>query len=345
MKLPITLLLFLTCGAFSACQSSPKTVNLGTAEFNSKSPATLDPKNLAEVPNARNDSDRSTTSEKSWCDAVRGNIQELKWRIEPCAGLNWVEAGKSIDGHSLMYAEFGNPKSTNVTLVFTMVHGDEVTPLFIGIELAHWLRDHVSAVGDTRVVLAPLVNPDSFFSRPRSRVNSRGVDLNRNLPTRDWSKEALKAWKARFASNPRRYPGSSAGSEPETTFQTQLIDHFKPTKILSVHAPLNFMDYDGPNQLSLARFPKEYVRECLKLRTHLKARSGGFFPGSLGNYAGQERGIPTLTLELPTANPRKARVYWNEFREGIQTMIEFKMPELSATRTDQTVSRQSVPVR
>jgi protein MpaA len=89
------------------------------------------------------------------------------------------------------------------------------------------------------------------------------------------------------------------------------------------------MDYDGPSQLSLAQFPKDYVQECIKLKKSLKATPGGFFPGSLGNYAGQELGIPTLTLELPSADPAKARAYWDRFRSGIRTMIEYRMPDVA----------------
>jgi protein MpaA len=95
------------------------------------------------------------------------------------------------------------------------------------------------------------------------------------------------------------------------------------------------MDYDGPTALSLAKFPRQYVRECLKLRSRLKAITSGFFPGSLGNFAGQELGIPTLTLELPTSDSRKAEAYWKKFSQGIKTMIEFVVPKYAA-RSDRT---------
>jgi protein MpaA len=273
-----------------------------------------------------------TDSEKieRLCENMRASVKSLKWDVEPCpSDIEWKIGGQSVEGHPLVHAEIGNPHSKNTTLVFSMVHGDEVTPLYLGLELLQWVRMNRDTLGDFRLIVAPLVNPDSFFKKPRSRVNSRGVDVNRNFPTRDWNERALKAWKVRFHSNPRRFPGKEADSEPETRYQRELIALAKPIKILSVHAPLNFMDYDGPSQLSLARFPKDYVQECLKLRKSLKATSGGFFPGSLGNYAGQELGIPTLTLELPSADPTKARGYWEQFRPGIRTMIEYQMPEVA----------------
>ncbi len=264
------------------------------------------------------------------CAELRTEIKKLKWDLEPCKEIDWQVGGKSVEGRPLIYAEFGDAQVGNTTLVFTMVHGDEVTPLFLGLQLAHWLRQNPNSVKGTHVVIAPLVNPDSFFSSPRTRTNARGVDVNRNFPTKDWHDKALQAWKSKFKSNPRRYPGAAPSSEPETLFQEDLIKRVRPHKILSVHAPLNFMDYDGPNLLTLDKFPREYVQECLKLRKRLKAIHGGFFPGSLGNFAGQEMGIPTLTLELPSADPRKAMRYWNGFKSGIHSMITFKMPEYAS---------------
>ncbi len=268
---------------------------------------------------------------QKWCDQANSAINGLKWQVDACEGIQWEVWGNSVQGRPLVYASFGTSESTNTTLIFSMVHGDEVTPFYLALKHAHWMKQNISKYPDSRVVIAPLVNPDSFYSKPRTRTNARGVDVNRNLPTADWDTQAIKLWKKKFSSNPRRFPGKEAGSEPETAFQVELIKKVQPQKMLSIHAPLNFMDYDGPTTLTLARFPREYVRECLKLRSRLKAVSGGFFPGSLGNYAGQERGIPTLTLELPTANPDKAEQYWRRFSLGIQTMIEFTVPDIEST--------------
>jgi protein MpaA len=142
---------------------------------------------------------------------------------------------------------------------------------------------------------------------------------------------AIAAWKKQFKSDPRLNPGSEPRSEPETVFQEELISRAKPQKVLSIHAPLNFLDYDGPTAtpLALSRFSREYVRECLNLRKSVRATSGRFYPGSLGNFSGQELGIPTLTLELPSADPAKAVKYWEIFSKGIHVMIDFTIPGYS----------------
>lgn len=266
---------------------------------------------------------------KAWCDQLSSKSKSLKWDVDFCQGIRWEGWGKSILGRPLVYASFGDPNAKNTTLILSMVHGDETTPLYLGLKLAQFMRENEKSYPSSRVVIAPLVNPDGFYRH--ARTNERRVDVNRNLPTADWEAQALKLWKTKFGKAPRRFPGHKSASEPETHFQMELIKKVRPSKILSIHAPLNFMDYDGPSSLTLARFPKEYIQECLKLRARLKAVSGGFFPGSLGNYAGQELGIPTLTLELPTADSGRADQYWQQFKEGIRTMIEFAVPEIAVS--------------
>jgi murein peptide amidase A len=263
-----------------------------------------------------------------WCEEVQSSARGLKWTVDACRVRDWKIGGRSVEGRPLVYAEFGDPSLKNTTLIFSTVHGDEVTPLYVGLQVANWMADHQSSLAGAHVIVAPLVNPDGFFRKPRTRMNARGVDVNRNFATRDWDERAHKAWKLRHRKDPRRFPGPTSRSEPETIFQEELIKKYRPQKIMAIHAPLNVMDYDGPGleALKLDRFPKEYVQRCLKLRGELKAVSTGFFPGSLGNYAGQELGIPTLTLELPSADARKAEGYWRTFQQGIREMIEFTVP-------------------
>ncbi len=264
---------------------------------------------------------------KPFCAEMRVAVKKLKWKIEPCEGIDWKFSDTSVKGRPIVYAVFGadDQKAKNKTLILSTIHGDEITPAYLGFEMARYLKDNPFQDAETQVIIAPLVNPDSFLSSPRKRVNANGVDVNRNFPTKDWSAEAHTKWIKRFKSDPRRNPGKIAGSEPETKFQQDMVTRFRPDKILAIHAPLNFLDYDGPNYLALDRFSTEYVKECLKLRQSLKATSQGFYPGSLGNYAGQELGIPTITLELPSANPAKAKPYWEQFRQGIESMIQYKV--------------------
>ncbi len=262
----------------------------------------------------------------SLCLGLDKAFQKRKWGSSPCLEINWKSDSTSVQGRPLIYSEFGKPNSQNTTLIFAMVHGNEITPLYLGFKMAEWAQENISRYPNTHLIIAPLVNPDGFFGFPKTRANAHSVDCNRNFSTKDWDREALSSWKKKFHSNKERFPGKHPDSEPETLFQKTLIEKFKPTKIISVHSPLNVLDYDGPDNLKLKTFSAEYLKKCEELKKKIKAKSTGYFPGSLGNYAGQELGIPTITLELPTANPDKAKEYWEFFKKGLETVVSHEIP-------------------
>ena len=257
-----------------------------------------------------------------WCGEMQRSFAAFHWDLNPCAKTQWQVGGYSVEHRPLVFAEFGDPLAPNTTLILSAVHGDEITPVYLAFRLGAWMQealdqDPKEAALRRRVILAPLINPDGFLVQPRRRVNAHGVDVNRNFATRDW--------RSMPQVNARRFPGKEPRSEPETHFQEHLIRHYRPNKILSIHSPLHRWDYDGPGTVTLAHFPHRYVQACRQLQNQLRASSSGHFPGSLGNFAGRELGIPTLTLELPTANPARAQLYWREFHQGILTMIQFDL--------------------
>lgn len=261
---------------------------------------------------------------------MRAMGKKARWNPVLYTEKGWHVYGKTKNGNPLIYYVCGE-KNENTTLMLSTVHGDEVTPVYYGLRLISWLNGEPDLCRDYRVVVAPIINPDGYLAKKSTRTNANGVDLNRNFPTQDFDKLAHKLWKTRYKSNPRRYPGKSAGSEVETKFQMWLIDEFKPSKILTVHSPYNFFDYDGPENKDIAKITKEYIKSCQNLRSAVRKASKykflryRVFPGSLGNYAGNEMGIPTLTLELPSEDASKARSYFERLKRGNRKLISYKL--------------------
>ncbi len=166
------------------------------------------------------------------------------------------------------------------------IHGDELTSPEI---VLSWIKrlNETEALSYHWKVL-PLLNPDGFFAPKPQRTNAHGVDLNRNFPTTDWATKAKYYWEKQVAKDPRRYPGKAPLSEPESKWLHDQIESFKPQAIVSVHAPLGVLDFDGP-----APAPRKIGRLYLD--------QVGVYPGSLGNYSGIQKGVPVVTLELPHA--------------------------------------------
>jgi protein MpaA len=59
-----------------------------------------------------------------------------------------------------------------------------------------------------------------------------------------------------------------------------------------------------------------------------------YYPGSLGNYAGQERKIPTYTVELPSSDPAQSKEYWDLFRESIVHALDSDLTNENQTESD-----------
>lgn len=67
------------------------------------------------------------------------------------------------------------------------------------------------------------------------------------------------------------------------------------------------------------------MKSCDLLRQQLDKSSTGLnfyafgtFPGSLGNYAGRYKGIPTITVELPTIDYKLAPAYFGQMEKRSQ---------------------------
>lgn len=214
-----------------------------------------------------------------------------------------------------------------MTLVLCSVHGDEITPTKFCFDIIHYLEENAGLYRDALIVVAPIVNPDSFFKPRPTRTNARGVDINRNFPTRDWKRLAHKLWRGRYRKDKRRNPGKRPLSEPEVLFQMNLIYRYRPDKIISVHAPLTLLDYDGPRGPGGEARDDEHgllIQMSNQARGY-KIKNYPFFPGSLGNWAGNERNIPTYTLELPSSNHTKHYQYWAMFKNALHAAFLYDL--------------------
>ncbi len=232
-------------------------------------------------------------------DIKRRTITELCYEIgnklgsvneEDCLKQDLVQnGGYSKQGRPLgykIYPPLSTRKPLGKVLLMGGIHGDEYSAISIMFKWMDKLNKHHSGLFHWTVI--PCLNPDGLLQRKAQRQNANGVDLNRNFPSKDWDDLALKYWKERTYKNPRRFPGDRPLSESETIWFDKTIKEFQPDVIIAVHAPHRLVDFDGP-----LRAPKRLG--------NLQLRLLGTYPGSLGNYAGGDLGIPVVTVELASA--------------------------------------------
>jgi len=222
-------------------------------------------------------------------------------RGESSVGVRPRVLGRSVEGRPIEAVFLGQGERPR--LIFGGFHGDEPKSVDLARRLCAELSRDASALGGRALVVVPLVNPDGYARR--NRRNARGVDLNRNFPTKDWS------------SGPRRrryYGGPAPASEPETRAVVRLITRLRPADIITIHSidrQRYCNNYDGPTRGAVA-----LAKAMAACNGYPVTGSIGYpTPGSFGTWAGHERRIATVTLELPSHH--SSRRCWEDNRRAL----------------------------
>ncbi len=185
------------------------------------------------------------------------------------------------------------------------VHGDEPEGVRLAEEFLLWLKTH-SNEQDHPWILIPCLNLDGFQNN--QRTNSRGVDLNRNFPSRDW---VLSEEKNRY------YSGPSSNSELEVQGLVKLINEIKPLVIIHFHSWKPCVVYTGA--------PGKPYADFLTLGNNYDSHEdiGYPTPGSLGQYGWLEHKIPVICIEEQEFSSLEN--VWPHFMQGLTGLIQGKL--------------------
>ena len=260
------------------------------------------------------------------CRRIGGKLGSVNY--QDCKVLEFQLSGRFSNKEAPILYKVYPPLPSRVpmgkVLLLGGVHGDEYSSVSVVFKWLKTLDQFHSGLFHWHIV--PLVNPDGLLRDGSTRTNANGVDINRNFPIADWENTALEYWISRTGRNERRYPGPNAVSEPETNWIVDEINRFSPDVIISVHAPHGVVDYDGPEDGSY-----KLGRLYLNLL--------GTYPGSLGNFAGVQRQIPVVTIELPYAGimptPKEIADIWRDLVRWLINNIQ----QLS----DESINQETEP--
>jgi hypothetical protein len=126
--------------------------------------------------------------------------------------------GRSTEGRPIRLRQLGDPAIVGRVLVFGCIHGDECAAR--GIEpLANGCPDP-----GANVFIVPNLDPDGFAAE--SRLNGRGVDLNRNFAS---------GWKRSGTRGTAEYSGPHPFSEPEARLAARIVGRLLPRVTIWFH--------------------------------------------------------------------------------------------------------------
>ncbi|WPU66325.1 M14 family murein peptide amidase A [Peredibacter starrii] len=215
-----------------------------------------------------------------------------------------LDSGESVEGHPIPVFKT-DIKASKYLYLIGGVHGDEVEGVYVLKELFQWLKlEH--SLKDLPMIVIPILNVDGY--KNQTRVNAHSVDLNRNLPTKDWSGVFKEA---------RYNPGAKALSEPENQFLVKLMDKYKPGFILSFHTWKPILNYNGD-----CKDVAEYLHGFNKYE--MASDIGYPTPGSLGTFAVEKYQSPVLTFECPELKKHRdsLKEIWKENEEGLKGFFQ-----------------------
>lgn len=181
--------------------------------------------------------------------------------------------GHSRGGRPVVVKEAGGEGGL---LVFGAIHGDEPGSAAL---CTRFLSEVVGRAAIAPLAVIEVTNPDGYARAQKD--NAAGVDLNRNFPSSSWQ----------LAHAPGYDPGPRPLSEPESAALAALVEARRPRVIVAVHQPFACVNWDGPATA---------LAEAMSARCALPARASVGYPtpGSFGAWAGIDRGLPVITLEL-----------------------------------------------
>lgn len=193
--------------------------------------------------------------------------------------------GRSLEGNDLTVWIPEDEKPA--ILILASMHGDESETTVV-------LSDALRSIRSDGLKNAAILcaNPDGMMRGTRG--NARGVDLNRNFPSSNWSPDPV-FYKSR-QNDPQDIalsPGSEPGSEPETGALLSLLDRMKPRAVITLHSALACID----------DLDSSFLAKQLSERSGLPLELVSYATlGSFGSWA-QEHQLNLVTYELEPASP------------------------------------------
>ena len=205
-------------------------------------------------------------------------------KAEPGPKSETVRVGTSVQKRAIVAHHRWTPGATKRVLAIGNMHGDEKAGLRV---IDRLRKEQIPANVD--LWLIPTVNPDGTIAN--TRVNARGVDLNRNF-----------RYQWRYANRgDRHYSGPKLLSEPESRALVAFTKKIKPRSIIVFHQPLNGVDNSQPKTARTLAPP-------LAKATGLPLKPFRCWSVCRGNYTkwvNARTSARAITVEFPAKASRK----------------------------------------
>jgi len=239
-------------------------------------------------------------------------MTEAKRIAKTYKNVEYINYGHSVKGREMFALKKGN--MDRAVVIIGGVHAAEAGQ-FTALDIMEKFliekdEEFFEKVG---IAIMPSANPDEAERMAKGhtsylRVNSAGVDLNRNFPS-DWNVISDMYGLSTADPESATYRGPRPASEPETRAIIKFIESLKPISVFSLHCYPGGITYDQFFGPGAGKDDEFYVEKCRELAVHysLKFRKGeypdelflafGTTPGSLPVWIYRNYHVPAFDME------------------------------------------------
>lgn len=170
-----------------------------------------------------------------------------------------IKIGESVEGRSIEAVRFGNGE-IKLVLIGGLHTGDvridksnaENNTVDLAKEMIDYFKNNPDEIPEQlTLIIIPVVNIDGYMRG--SHDNARGVDLNRNWPTRNWQENAIHTQR-------RASGGPNPLSEPETASLDSFIQELQPGLVVVWHSQAGIVE--GNDREESERLAQIYAQEA-----------------------------------------------------------------------------------
>jgi len=207
---------------------------------------------------------------------LRSRLSRLERRTAPGRPHRQILIGHSSLGRPIRLVGYGYGRDPTRILVFGCIHGTECAASGIRVT-----RGPAGCPPAAAIFVVPNLNPDGLAEA--TRLNGRGVDLNRNFPS---------GWEPMYSRGDPQYSGPRPFSEPETRLAATLIRTLKPDVTIWFHQEAEpLVRAWGPSVPAARRYAHLVELPFVKLR---------WLAGTAPNWQNHHfPGTSSFVVELP----------------------------------------------
>lgn len=224
--------------------------------------------------------------------------------------FRWDKHYSSANNRPIETMQLGNGQPR--VMVLGSLHGNEPVAMYLAEQLARYIGNKPVVWKATSSLVVRNPNPDGVAKN--TFTNNRGIDLNRNFPSGD------------FTASHNHRSGQRAGSEVETQIICRMMTDFSPTRVIHIKTSADNNGWVIYNKKAKSTALMMGDPQSLKPRELASLQ----LTGSVESYVTNKQNLEMITLIVPRNIDKETA--WRIYREPLLTALTYQQHRQEKTQ-------------